>query len=99
MKRCLICPDGFKGTYSAREVAATVAAGVREGGFEAVELPLADGGEGTLDALLAQGGERRTAGVAGRSGVTLGSPSGPWTARGRLAPARGIGLRSPWLRA
>jgi glycerate kinase len=68
MKRCVICPDGFKGTFSAREVAAAVGAGVREGGFEAVELPLADGGEGTLDALLAGGGERRTASVAGPLG-------------------------------
>lgn len=68
MKRCLICPDGFKGTYSAREVAAALAAGVREGDLEAVELPLADGGEGTLDALLARGGERRTANVPGPLG-------------------------------
>jgi len=68
MKRCVICPDGFKGTFSAREVAAAVAAGVREGGFEAVELPLADGGEGTLEVLLAGGGERRTATVAGPLG-------------------------------
>jgi glycerate kinase len=49
-------------------VAAAIAAGVREAGLEAVELPLADGGEGTLDALLAQGGERRTATVAGPLG-------------------------------
>jgi len=68
MKRCVICPDGFKETFSAREVAAAVSAEVREGGFEAVELPLADGGEGTLDVLLAGGGERRTATVAGPLG-------------------------------
>jgi glycerate 2-kinase len=68
MKRCVICPDGFKGTFSAGEVASAIAVGVREGGFEAVELPLADGGEGTLDALLARGGERRTATVAGPLG-------------------------------
>jgi glycerate 2-kinase len=68
MTRCLICPDGFKGTYSAREVAAAIGGGVRDGGAEAVELPLADGGEGTLDALLARGGERRTATVAGPLG-------------------------------
>lgn len=68
MKRCVVCPDGFKGTFSAREVAAAIAAGVREGGFEAVELPPADGGEGTLDVLLARGGERRTATVTGPLG-------------------------------
>jgi glycerate kinase len=68
MKRCVVSPDGFKGTFSAREVAAAIAAGVREGGLEAVEVPLADGGEGTLEALLARGGERRTAAVAGPLG-------------------------------
>jgi glycerate kinase len=41
---------------------------VREDGFDAVELPLADGGEGTLDALLARGGERRSVNVAGPLG-------------------------------
>jgi glycerate 2-kinase len=64
----IVCPDSFKGTFSAREVAATIAAGVREAGLDAVELPLADGGEGTLDALLAGGGERRVATVAGPLG-------------------------------
>jgi glycerate 2-kinase len=48
----LVAPDSFKGTFSAREVAAAIANGLRAGGHEAVELPVADGGEGTLDALL-----------------------------------------------
>ncbi|MGH2939914.1 MAG: glycerate kinase [Solirubrobacterales bacterium] len=68
MGKAIVCPDGFKGTFSAREVASAIAAGSREGGFEAAELPLADGGEGTLDALLARGGKRRTATVAGPLG-------------------------------
>jgi glycerate 2-kinase len=76
MTRCLICPDGFKGTYSAREAAGAVAGGVRDGGGEAVELPLADGGEGTLDALLAGGGERRTATVAGPLGDPVAADYG-----------------------
>ncbi len=71
MATAIVCPDGFKGTYSAREVAAAIGAGVREAGFEAVELPLADGGEGTLDALLAGGGERRTATVTGPLGEAV----------------------------
>jgi glycerate 2-kinase len=57
----LVAPDSFKGTYSAREVAAALARGLRAGGLEAVELPIADGGEGTMDAL---GGEVRTASVS-----------------------------------
>ena len=47
-----------------------MAAGVRRAGFdEVVELPLADGGEGTLDTLLAaRGGSRRTTRVTGPLG-------------------------------
>jgi glycerate kinase len=48
----LVAPDKFKGTFSAREVAAAIASGLRAGGHEAVELPVADGGDGTLDALM-----------------------------------------------
>lgn len=60
----LVAPDSFKGTFAATEVAAAIARGLREGGIEAVELPVADGGEGTLDALVADlGGELRTATV------------------------------------
>lgn len=58
----LVAPDSFKGTFGAAEVAAAIARGVRAGGWEAVELPVADGGEGTLEVLVgALGGELRTA--------------------------------------
>jgi glycerate kinase len=61
----LIAPDSFKGTFSATEVAGALARGLRASGQEVVELPVADGGEGTMDALVvALGGERRTATVA-----------------------------------
>jgi glycerate kinase len=63
----LVAPDSFKGTFSAREVAAALARGLRAGGLEAVELPIADGGEGTMDAL---GGTVHTATV----GDPLGRP-------------------------
>src|SRR4051812_40048250 len=53
METVLGAPDSFKGTFSATAVAGLVARGLREGGREAVELPLGDGGEGTLDALIA----------------------------------------------
>jgi glycerate kinase len=60
----LVAPDSFKGTFAATDVAAAIARGLRAGGVEAVELPVADGGEGTLDALVADlGGELRTATV------------------------------------
>jgi glycerate kinase len=61
----LAAPDKFKGTLAAAEVAAAVARGLREAGREAVELPVADGGEGTMGALVAAlGGEVRRATVA-----------------------------------
>jgi glycerate 2-kinase len=54
----LIAPDSFKGTLSAAEVAEAMARGVREAGTEADACPVADGGEGTAEALLAaRGGE------------------------------------------
>lgn len=52
----IVCaPDSFKGSVTAAEAAAAMAAGARQVLPEAeiVELPFADGGEGTLDALLA----------------------------------------------
>ena len=60
----LVAPDTFKGTFGAAEVAAAVARGLRDAGMEAVELPVADGGEGTLEALVgALGGELLSARV------------------------------------
>jgi glycerate 2-kinase len=49
----VIAPDSFKGSFSAEEVAAALAAGVRSAGGEAIELPVADGGEGTMNVLAA----------------------------------------------
>ena len=58
-------PDSFKGTLSAREVAQAIARGVRAMGQEAIELPVGDGGEGTMDALVAVlGGSLRRARVS-----------------------------------
>jgi glycerate 2-kinase len=60
-----VAPDSFKGTFSAREVAAAVARGLRSAGREAEELPVADGGEGTIDVLLSTlSGEERSASVS-----------------------------------
>jgi glycerate kinase len=69
----LACPDKFRGTLSAAEAAEAMARGLAAAGFDEVRrLPLADGGEGTLDALLAaRGGSRRRARVTG----PLGDPA------------------------
>ena len=53
----LVAPDKFKGSLTAREVAARVAAGIADEApdVEVVQIPVADGGDGTLDAALAAG--------------------------------------------
>src|ERR671931_936569 len=59
----LACPASLKGVLSARDAAAALAEGLRTWA-EADELPVADGGEGTLDVLhAALGGEWREARV------------------------------------
>jgi len=63
--RALLCPASLKGVLSARAAAAALGRGVREAGAEASELPVADGGEGTCEALAAAlGGEWRDAVVS-----------------------------------
>jgi glycerate 2-kinase len=53
--RVVVAPDSFKGSIGAAEAAAALAAGWRDArsGDELVCLPLADGGEGTLQVLAA----------------------------------------------
>jgi len=48
----LVAPDSFKGTWSAAQVAGFMAAGAHEAGWQSISVPLADGGEGTLDAVV-----------------------------------------------
>ena len=61
----LVAPDSFKGTLGAAEVASALADGLRSGGEEAEEMPIGDGGEGTMDALVTTlGGELRSAEVS-----------------------------------
>ncbi|MGN0039933.1 MULTISPECIES: glycerate kinase [unclassified Rhodococcus (in: high G+C Gram-positive bacteria)] len=62
--RILIAPDSFKGTYGAADVAEAVATGAESAGHRAVRMPVADGGEGTLDALLGPLGLERVEAAA-----------------------------------
>lgn len=68
----LVCPDAFKGTLRAPQVAAAIGRGLERAGLVPPDLcPVADGGEGTLEVLLAAlGGE--TAGA--RATDPLGRP-------------------------
>ncbi len=63
--RVLAAVDKFKGTATAAQVASAIGHACWELGHDCVELPVADGGEGTLEAL---GGPNRTSVVTGPLG-------------------------------
>ena len=69
-RRILLAIDSFKGSVSSAQAEEAVAEGVRRvwPDAEVRTLPLADGGEGTLDAVAACGGELVTCEVAGPLG-------------------------------
>jgi glycerate kinase len=69
----VVAPDKFKGSLTAARVAAHVAAGLRAavGGIEVREVPVADGGEGTVAAALAAGFHRVEVPVHGPTGRAL----------------------------
>jgi glycerate 2-kinase len=71
--RAVVAADKFKGSLSAAEVAARVAAGLIRGGFagEVELLPVADGGDGTVAAALAAGFRPVELDVDGPAGGTV----------------------------
>ncbi len=87
--RIVVAPDKFKGTLSAAACADAIAVPLRAAGHDVVVRPMADGGEGTLDAL---GGANRRTTVSG----PLGDPvEAGWRLSGRRAViemARASGL-------
>jgi glycerate kinase len=102
----LVAPDSFKGTLTATQVADAIGRGLLDSGppTRPVDLcPIADGGEGTLDALLrALDGERRTTVVSDPLGRPVEAEFGIGEAgRGRvvgiveMASASGLGLVDP----
>jgi glycerate kinase len=100
----LVAPDKFRGTLSARQAAAAIAAGWRRirPRDEILTVPMADGGEGTLEALVAAlDGVTRSLRVSGPLGDpveaaygVIGGPSRP-TAVVELARASGLELLAP----
>lgn len=92
----VIAPDSYKGSLSASDAARAIAEGLRRVWPDAdLRLcPMADGGEGTLDAVLSCGGERLTDRVSDASGspveVAYGLIGEPATAV--LEVARVVGL-------
>ena len=95
----VLAPDSFKGSLSAAAAAAALAEGLRRVWPDAdLRLcPMADGGEGTLDAVLSRGGRRSTDRVSDVSGkpltVAYGSIGEPATAV--LEVAQVVGLTDP----
>jgi glycerate 2-kinase len=95
----VIAPDKFKGSLSAAEVAASVATGLKRGGFngETVRVPVADGGDGTVDAAVAAGYQRVEEQVTGPTGEPV---LASFAIRGEIAvveaaAANGLALLPP----
>jgi glycerate 2-kinase len=77
--RVVVAPDKMRGTATARQVAAAVGRAAAGAGWDCDQVPVADGGEGTLDVL---GGPNRTTTVTG----PLGEPvAADWRLDGRTA--------------
>lgn len=91
----LIAADKFKGSLTAGQVAEHVTAGLRRGASGTVRvetLPVADGGDGTVDAAVAAGFQRREARVTGPLGepVTAAYALRDDTAVVEMAEASGL---------
>ena len=90
----LVAPDKFKGTLSAPEAAAAIGRGLAGGGIGELELmPLADGGEGTMEALVhARGGRIVPAGASDPLGRRISAAFGVLdrTAIVEMAQASGL---------
>lgn len=77
--KIVIAPDSFKGTLPALHVAQAIADGIRNvlADADIKILPMADGGEGTLDAILfATQGEKRSVQVSNARGFTISANYG-----------------------
>lgn len=69
--KIVIAPDSFKGSITALEAANAIEKGIRKAvsSVEILKVPMADGGEGTVEAMLAAaGGEIRQVEVTGPLG-------------------------------
>lgn len=76
--RVVVAPDKFKGSLTAAQVAARVAAGLARAapGVEVAQVPVADGGDGTLDAALSAGHRRVPVRAEGPTGEPVDTAYG-----------------------
>ncbi|HEV3095649.1 MAG TPA: glycerate kinase [Candidatus Dormibacteraeota bacterium] len=100
--RIVIAPNAFKGSLSAQDAASAIAEGVRAVAPDAelVMLPIADGGDGTVDAMVAAtNGELRSLRVRGPLGDPVDARYGlidrSATAVIEMATAAGLALLAP----
>jgi glycerate kinase len=94
----VIAPDSFKGSLSAEGVANAIAEGIRRARPDAeIRIrPMADGGEGTLDAMLAAGGERRLLNVRGAAAARRDAATGLLADGGAIIEtAEVVGITDP----
>ncbi|EKG39802.1 glycerate kinase [Pseudomonas syringae pv. avellanae str. ISPaVe013] len=85
--KIVIAPDSFKDSLSAQAVADAIASGLAEvwPHAEVIKCPMADGGEGTMEALLAAcNGELMSASVSGPLGAPVDAQWG-WLAESKTA--------------
>ena len=76
-KTAIIIPDSFKGSMSSAVAAEILTSAARDAGFEALGVPVADGGEGTIDCILMiTGGEKHEVKVRGPEGKTISAMYG-----------------------
>lgn len=73
--RVVLAADKFKGSLTGAEVAEALSRGLRRADpdIEVVRVPVADGGDGTLDAFVAAGFERHPVTVTGPTGERVGT--------------------------
>jgi glycerate 2-kinase len=74
--RVVLAPDKFKGSLTAAEVAAALAAGLLDvvPGLETIMLPVADGGDGTVAAALSAGFDKIIVDAVGPTGERMQAP-------------------------
>lgn len=105
MKKCILIPDSFKGTLTSRQAGEIMRTAVlaQYPSCEAIAIPVADGGEGTVDCFLEQGAAKVTADTVDPFGeslrasyarldhtavIEMASAAGLPLAEGRLDPCR-----------
>ncbi len=90
----LACPDKFRGTATGLEAAAAIGRAIRliDPQHTVTLLPLADGGEGTLEAIAAAGGSLRRTTVTGPLGAAVEAEWLMWGSSAFIEMARASGL-------